>query len=244
MRQTSTARSNLGVWGERLKTIGKTFGLMVLIGSSLATLSNAAETNPTSAPTEPASGRPAAVTAEQNGIWQDGLGRGFREHTIQSGFLAGAGFGKAEFGSWEAHDLALGSINAGYIITDVICKDHFFRGNLEVIGELFGGVQFHPETRYLTGLNALFRYNIATETRWVPFLTCGAGVTLTQIGDPDLSGTFQFDPQAGLGTHYFFRENVAFTAEWRWLHISNAGIKEPNNGVNTQMFMAGINWFF
>ena len=196
------------------------------------------------APADPTSGRTATFATQPTGIWQDEIGSGFRKNTIQAGFSVGGGLGTAAFGSWEAHDLSLGSVNAGWILTGVLGRDHFFKGNLEVIGELFSGVEFHPHTRYLTGFTPLARYNFATGTRWVPFLTCGAGLTLTDIGHPDLSGTFQFDPQGGFGTHYFFRENVAFTAEWRLLHISNAGISEPNHGVNTQMIMGGITWFF
>ena len=224
-----------------MKTIAFT---LIFLGSALATSSEGAEVELALAPTDPTSGQPGSLASQPAGIWQDGIGSGFRKNTIQAGFSVGGGFGKAAFGSWKAHDLSLGSINAGYILTDVVGRDHFYQGNLEVLGELFSGAEFHPHTRYLTGFTPLVRYNIATGTRWVPFLTCGAGLTLTDIGHPDLSGTFQFDPQGGAGTHYFFRENVAFTTEWRWLHLSNAGISEPNHGVNTQMFMAGITWFF
>jgi len=236
-------KSNPEGWGALRERMRKTI-LFVMVGSALATSSEGAEPELTPAPAVPTSGQHEAFAPQPTGIWQDGIGSGFRKNTMQSGFLVGGGFGKSAFGGREAHDLSLGAANAGWILTDVIGKDYFFKGNLEVIGELFGGAEFHPHTRYLTGVNALLRYNIATGTRWVPFLTCGAGLTLTDIGHPDLSGTFQFDPQGGVGTHYFFRENVAFTAEWRWLHLSNAGISEPNHGTNTQMFMGGITWFF
>jgi len=232
-------------WSALEERISKTIvSSMVVIGIALATSSEGAEPELALAPIDPTIGQTATFVPQPTGIWQDGIGSGFRKNTIQAGFLVGGGFGTAAFGSREAHDLSFGSVNAGWILTDVIGRDHFFKGNLEVIGELFSGAQFHPRTRYLTGFTPLLRYNIATGTRWVPFLTCGAGLTLTDIGYPDLSGTFQFNSQGGAGTHYFFRENVAFTAEWRWLHVSNAGISEPNHGVNTQMFMAGITWFF
>jgi len=232
-------------WGALAERMNKAIlFILVVIGSALATASEAAEPEFVPAPTEPTSWLPETFVPQPAGIWQDGIGSGFRKGTIQAGFLVGGGFGTAGFGSWQAHDLALGSVNVGWTLTDVVGRDHFFKGNLEVIGEAFSGIEFHPRTRYLAGFTPLLRYDIATGTRWVPFLTCGAGLTLTDIGHPDLSGTFQFDPQGGLGTHYFFRENVAFTAEWRWLHLSNAGISEPNHGTNTQMFMAGITWFF
>ena len=36
----------------------------------------------------------------------------------------------------------------------------------------------------------------------------------------------------------------ALTLQYRALHLSNAGIQEPNHGVNAQMFYAGLTWFF
>ncbi len=156
----------------------------------------------------------------------------------------GAGFGYAEFGSVVAHDLALGSINAGRVLTDPLAPGKWYGGNLVFMGELFGGSQFNPNARYIVGLTPLLRYCISTGTRWVPFFTVGAGVTLTDIGSPDLSGIFQFDPQGGIGTYCFLRPNTALTLEYRWVHLSHAGLLKPNDGVNTQMFSAGISWFF
>jgi hypothetical protein len=71
-------------------------------------------------------------------------------------------------------------------------KDHWYRGNWEVRGELFGGAQFSPENDWLVGLTPHLRYNFATGTRWIPFIDAGSGVMATSIGLPDLSGTLQF----------------------------------------------------
>jgi len=77
----------------------------------------------------------------------------------------------------------------------------------------------------------------------MPFVEAGAGVSLTDI-DHDLTGRFQFNLQGGAGVHHFFNDRTAFTAQYRWLHFSNAGTKCPNNGVNTQMFHIGVTWFW
>ena len=177
-------------------------------------------------------------------IWQGEVGHGFNKDTYEVGSWLGVGLGRPGFGSTTSHDVVLSSVKAGWIFTDVMAAGNWYSGNCELLGELFGGAQFSPEIRYLTGITPFLRYNFATGSRWVPFITCGAGVILTDIGHPDLSGTFQFDPQGGVGTHYFFWRDAAATLEWRWLHISNAGIKEPNHGVNTQMLQLGVSWFF
>jgi lipid A 3-O-deacylase len=177
-------------------------------------------------------------------VWQNGIGNGFKVRTVQAGFNLGAGFGWAAFGSRVAHDLTLASANMGWIASSLMAEDRWFKGNWEIAGELFGGAQYRPEYRYIVGLTPLLRYNLATGTRWVPFVNGGAGLTATDIGHPDLGSTFQFTSQGGLGTHYFLRDDLAMTVDCRWLHISNAGIRRPNNGVNTQMLYLGMNWFF
>ncbi|MFQ5990136.1 MAG: acyloxyacyl hydrolase [Candidatus Methylomirabilales bacterium] len=33
------------------------------------------------------------------------------------------------------------------------------------------------------------------------------------------------------------------TAEWRLHHISNAGSNDPNNGINSSLFLVGLSTF-
>lgn len=181
---------------------------------------------------------------EAPGIWAAGVGDGFRPEAQSLGFGLGAGHGLAAFGSHQNHDLALADLTYGHMLGHVMGGDHWYRGNWELRGELFGGAQFSPNTRWLVGLTPHLRYNFATGTRLVPFLDGGAGVSGTGIGRPDLGGRFQFNLQGGPGVLYFFEDNVALTLEARYLHISSASIYHPNNGVNTIMGFIGVSWFF
>jgi lipid A 3-O-deacylase len=178
-----------------------------------------------------------------NSIWVDGVGGGFQKNTFRIGALIGAGLGAKVLGSEQEHDLALGSANFGWIFTDVMAPGHWYSGNFELMAELFGGGQFHPDAGYFAGLTPFIRYNFATFNRWIPFVEAGAGVSITDISH-DLSGRFQFNLQAGGGVNYFYNDRMALTAQYRWLHFSCAGMEKPNNGVNTQMLLIGITWFF
>ena len=127
-------------------------------------------------------------------IWTDGIGSGFRKGLFQTGATVGAGFGTTKpFRTELAHDLALTSVNLGWVFTGVMATDKWYRGNLELLVELFGGWQFKPNGRYLVGLTPLIRYNFATGSRWVLFVDGGAGVSCTNIDGPDLNGNFQFN---------------------------------------------------
>jgi len=90
----------------------------------------------------------------------------------------------------------------------------------------------------------LFRYNFAVGHRLVPFVDLGGGVAATDIRNGDLSTTFEFNLQGGLGAHWFVRDNMALTLQYRFIHLSNAGIKYPNLGANTSTFLAGMTWWF
>lgn len=176
-------------------------------------------------------------------IWIDGVGSGFQRNTFQIGAAIGAGTGTKVFGTTRNHDLAMAAANIGWIFTGLSAPGRWYNGNFELVTELFGGGQFHPDGGYLAGLTPFIRYNFATLSRWIPFVEAGVGLSVTDI-DIDLNGTFQFNLQGGAGVNYFFKDTAALTAQYRWFHLSNAGMKQPNNGVNTQMFLIGISWFF
>jgi lipid A 3-O-deacylase len=185
------------------------------------------------------------LTLEQSHrIWKSELGSGFLSGTRDAGFVLGAGPGMRVITSREAHDLGMGFFHFAKILSDVKGEGSWYRGNWEFRGEAFGGMQYRPHRAYVGGGAPILRYNFATGTRWMPFLDLGAGITLTDIGQPDLSTTFEFNLQAGTGVHYFWRENSALTFQYRFFHLSNAGIDQPNTGVNAGLFLVGLSWFF
>jgi hypothetical protein len=172
------------------------------------------------------------------------VGEGFRRDAQSISISAGATYGLAELGSHEAHDLALVSICYGHMLSHVLGKDHWYRGNLEFRLELFSGSQFSPSSQWFVGLTPHLRYDLATGTRWIPFIDGGAGVTATSIGHPDLGGTFEFNLQIGGGVSWFIRENLALTVESHYCHWSCAGISKPNNGLNGISGTLGVSFFF
>jgi lipid A 3-O-deacylase len=177
-------------------------------------------------------------------VHQPHLGEGFTSGTREVGFSIIGGFGLRTFGSRHPHDLSLGSLHYGWIFSDVVAKGHWYQGNWELIGELFGGAQYNSHVAYIAGITPGLRYNFITGTRFVPFVHGGVGATLTDIRTPDLGSVFQFNLQGGVGIHWFWRENAAFTAQYRFMHISNAGIHQPNQGINAHVVIIGASWFF
>jgi lipid A 3-O-deacylase len=160
------------------------------------------------------------------------------------GLTLGAGFGVKAVGSTEAHHLSAATLHVGKLLTSDSQTLGPLLRHVELAGELCGGAQYHPDTAYLIGLTPLVRYHFWLGARWSPFLEAGAGVNATDIGHPDLSTTFEFSPQAGGGVHWMWCDNLGLTFDARYIHLSNAGIEKPNNGVNTFLFSSGLTWFF
>jgi lipid A 3-O-deacylase len=173
-----------------------------------------------------------------------GMGDGFLKGTRRIALAVGHGSGPAIFGSTERHDLLLGTAQFGWMISQVVGQDHPYRGNWELGAEVMGGWQYHPRGAYLVGVMPTLRYHLATGTRWVPFAQAGAGILFTDIGEPDLATTFEFQLLAGAGLNYRITPHLALGIETRFAHISNAGIEHPNFGVNTFQVLTGLTWFF
>ena len=81
------------------------------------------------------------------------------------------------------------------------------------------------------GLTPVFR--VQQNDLQGPYAELGIGAHLlsrTSLGDKRFSTKFQFGDHLGVG--YRFGAKGAFDLSYRYQHLSNAGIKRPNNGIN------------
>lgn len=127
----------------------------------------------------------------------------------------------------------------------LIVKD-FARGpvrRFEIINEGVIGNAVHPGGRML-GTTLFFRFDGKPRGNVIPFFDAGASAMHTTLATrvPEVSGTTQFMPQGGLGIQYFFRPQRAFVVEYRYFHMSNAGLQQPNEGFNGSMITLGFRW--
>ena len=147
-------------------------------------------------------------------------------------------------GSRQKHDLAQVSLSYGHMLGHARGEGHWYHGNLELRIELFSGAQFSPSDEWFVGLTPHLRYLFATGSRWIPIVDAGIGVTATSIGAPDLSGTFEFNLQAGGGVEWFITDSLALSLETHYVHWSCAEIHKPNLGLNGVSGMVGVTYFF
>ena len=103
---------------------------------------------------------------------------------------------------------------------------------------------FEPgRTAYGVGLNPLaLKWNLATDARVVPYFELGGGTLFTNVQVPAGTSRVNFTSSAALGAHVL-RGKLNWSAEVRYMHISNAGLSSRNPGINTLQLRLGIGMF-
>jgi len=184
-----------------------------------------------------------AIARENRSEW------GFRKGQQEVGLLVGYGFeidggGSDKPAMLKNLEFTLVRPRWGLFLTDRV-GDGFLQGNLELLVEPAFLLSTTPTRRTGFELSILFRYHFATESRWVPFLSLGAGIIEENFDIPGRqSAGFNFTPQGGPGVSYLLDRNMAVSLEWRLYHVSNANTDTPNVGLNVSFLLLGFSIFF
>lgn len=119
------------------------------------------------------------------------------------------------------------------------------RGRLEYAVEAVPSfVVFQKQnTAYGVGVNPFaFKWAFATRGNIVPYLEIGGGTLFTNTQVPTGTSRINFTSSGAIGLH-FLRSKRNFSAELRFMHISNAGLATPNPGINTVQLRLGFGRF-
>lgn len=118
------------------------------------------------------------------------------------------------------------------------------KGMLELIYEPFISVITEPDSNMEMGFPFFFRYSYPLTSKIYPFIEVGTGPYYMTLHTYEQSTQFNFASQGGAGISYFFKENVAINIEYRKRHVSNASIKSPNGGLEANIYLLGMSYYF
>jgi len=121
----------------------------------------------------------------------------------------------------------------------------FLRGSFEYAVEAVPAVVvFQPaNTAYGAAVNPFaLKWNFDTSGRVVPYADLGGGALFTNVQVPTGTSRINFTTSGAVGLH-FLTSKVNWSAEARFMHISNAGLEAANPGINTVQLRLGIGWF-
>jgi hypothetical protein len=111
----------------------------------------------------------------------------------------------------------------------------FLRGQLEYAVDAvpMWVVLQSTNTAYGAGVNPFaFKWIMTTPKKVKPFFEIEGGTLFTNAKVPEGTSHVNFTTSGALGAH-ILGEKRNWTAEVRFMHISNAGISSPNPGINT-----------
>jgi len=178
--------------------------------------------------------------------WADAFETPLPTGTIEWGLMAGYGLSNSLGASKSGIDFVTLLPRFGYVFAE-LGENPPWKGSLQAVVEAVPALVAFEESQtiYGGGFNLLLRYEIATGTRLVPFLEGGAGVLLStpQSTEPTSqfrASQFNFTLQIAPGLRYFLSERTAVSLEYRFHHISDAGLTEKNPGINSDFVLIGF----
>ncbi|MEW6272451.1 MAG: acyloxyacyl hydrolase [Thermodesulfobacteriota bacterium] len=169
---------------------------------------------------------PAGAAGERSGLQEMGVA---------------SGYGFSERGNVQVIPLFL---RFGWFFPDVIDEPLARHGvNLEwMVEPWIAGVTNHQDAVEV-GVHPIVLKLAYDRGQWVvPYLTAGTGVMYTGLQGLELGGPFEFSSYGGGGIQFFFTDQLGLNLSYRWRHISNAGIEEPNRGLDTQFVLIGLDY--
>jgi hypothetical protein len=142
----------------------------------------------------------------------------------------------------------LGVWNAGMRYGWVLTKPHgpsFLRGRFETgvdVAPIFWVFQPGGTAYGIAIVPSVLKWDFVTRDRVVPYFDLDGSVLLTSRDTPPHVSHVNFTPSVAMGVH-FLRHKYNWSAEFRFLHISDASLTPHNPGINTVELRMGVGLF-
>ena len=118
------------------------------------------------------------------------------------------------------------------------------KGLLELVYEPFINTITGPRANVEVGLPLFFKYAYPLTQKLYPFVEVGTGPYYMTLSTYEQSTQFNFISQGGAGLSYFIKDDLSVNVEYRRRHVSNASIKEPNGGIDANVYLVGLSLYF
>ena len=131
------------------------------------------------------------------------------------------------------------------VLTDPIGSS-WYRGQI-LLGVEIVYIQFErPELTHGVGFTPKIKYLFEGTQRIRPYLEFAGGPFYTDLAGriPEESSRFNFILTAGGGISWFITSQLSLNAGYRFHHISNAGTRYPNIGLNSSLPYGGFSFYF
>ena len=96
-----------------------------------------------------------------------------------------------------------------------------------------------PDEPAMIGFTMNVNWTFIARQRFQPYMFIGGGPVYTRAEIPGTSSQLKGSYQAGIGAD-FSLGGIAMSLEYRYHHLSNGGIKEPNDSLNSGKILLGF----
>jgi len=130
-------------------------------------------------------------------------------------------------------------------LTDPV-GDSWYRGQVSLGAEMVYLEFREPIVTHGIGFTPRIKYTFVALNRIRPYAEFAGGPFWTDLGGriPEQGSEFNFVLTGGVGVSFFITPHVAFNAGYRFHHISDAGTKYPNLGLNASLPFGGFSFYF
>jgi hypothetical protein len=119
----------------------------------------------------------------------------------------------------------------------------FQTSRIELYGEATLHAYWQPEPAIFAGVMGIgARYHLFDNRSWTPYALLSAGLGWTSLDIVEIDRVFNFQVVWGGGLRQITRRGPGWMIEFRNHHISNAGTKAPNIGINSATLLLGLHW--
>ncbi|RQW85620.1 MAG: acyloxyacyl hydrolase [Geobacter sp.] len=119
----------------------------------------------------------------------------------------------------------------------------WYKGKPELLVELPFSLTVDPKVSPMVGVSVLGCWKLTSSKEFVPYIFFGVGVVYVDLDLECMGSEINFVYQGGAGIQYFLGEMIALNLEFRYHHISNAGLAEPNAPINSGKVLVGVSFY-
>jgi len=163
---------------------------------------------------------------------------GGKEVQVWTGGGRGLNGSTSDTGVWNL------GLRYGWVLTDLVGPGPL-RGRFEYAVEVVPAFVLtqRTNTAYGIGLNPFaLKWDFVPRHGVVPYAEIGGGTLFSNTEVPAGTSRVNFTTSGAIGLHFLRRKNN-WSAEVRFMHISNAGLATPNPGINTIQVRIGFGRF-
>ncbi len=159
----------------------------------------------------------------------------------EAGFISGYGDASLDEGVYRTL-LVIGHL--GKEINHAIPALRGHRGTLSIFLEPQVNTVLKPAGEMEFGLGIGIQYAYPVTERISPYLLVVSGPHYISFDSPTQAKGFNFSSAIGAGIYLALRKDMALNLGYRHRHVSNADLKKPNEGIDSELGLLGLSFFF